>query len=366
MSHESQGLRVIGQGYIQRLGTTEQPVLGPLPLEYLGAAPKSDRKTVMDPRPSRRGQVLFALTDPKEPEGKLTVLSAPPKLLALLLAGSERTVAVAAGSVTGEAHSYVGDFAFQLAQRHVSAVVLTPGVRATLATGVEGNNNAITWTAVAAGTVGNAITIALVNPGTASAALGVVVSATDIVVNLATSGASAITSTAAQVQAAIAASAAAAALVTTANTGASTGAAAVVAVAETALASGSNAGTPWSAGTDYEVLDAHEGLIRPLLTGTMGAAGACLAAYSHAAIGGTAVDLGTDTTIRARVWMNGYNDTDADQAPVRWECADALLSPNGELNLVGTDPAKIEFTLTPLTPEGATSPVELSFPVYAA
>lgn len=113
-------------------------------------------------------------------------------------------------------------------------------VAATLATGVVANNNAITWTAKAAGTVGNDISLTLTDPPGNNAALAVDVVGRDIQVTLATDGASAITTTAAQLIAAIEASPAAD-LVTVANTGASTGAAAVVAVAKTELAGGTNA-----------------------------------------------------------------------------------------------------------------------------
>lgn len=113
---------------------------------------------------------------------------------------------------------------------------------ATKTTGVVGNNNAILFTAKLRGTAGNAITVALVDPASNNAALGVVVAGTAITVNLATGAGGAITSTAAQVIAAVNASAAAAALVTAANAGASTGAAAVVAAAAGALSGGADNG----------------------------------------------------------------------------------------------------------------------------
>ena len=123
----------------------------------------------------------------------------------------------------------------------ISAAAPAGSVAATLATGVVGNNNAITWTARDKGSVGNNYTVTMVDPPGNNAALGVVVNGNDITVNLATDGASAVTSTAAQVIAAIQASAAANALVTVANTGASTGAGVVTAVAQTHLADGDDA-----------------------------------------------------------------------------------------------------------------------------
>lgn len=113
-------------------------------------------------------------------------------------------------------------------------------VAASLVTGVIANNNAIKFTAKAAGVVGNDISLTMIDPAGNNAALTVDVVGRDIVVSLATDGVSAITSTAAEVIAAIAASAAAD-LVTAANEGASTGAAVVVAVAKTDLAGGTDA-----------------------------------------------------------------------------------------------------------------------------
>jgi phage tail sheath protein FI len=94
---------------------------------------------------------------------------------------------------------------------------------ATLLTGVVASNNAITFTAETAGLAGNAITVHLKDPKANSQALSVAVSGTDITVNLATSGAGVITSTAALVIAAVNANASAALLVTASATPTSTG-----------------------------------------------------------------------------------------------------------------------------------------------
>jgi hypothetical protein len=88
------------------------------------------------------------------------------------------------------------------------------------------------------GTQGNSITITLVDPPTNNATLSVSVSGKDITVNMATDGASAVTSTAALVVAAINSSVAASALVEAFITETSTGA--LAAVAKTNLASGTD------------------------------------------------------------------------------------------------------------------------------
>lgn len=112
-------------------------------------------------------------------------------------------------------------------------------IAASLITGVEANNNALKWTGKYAGSEFNDVSLTLTDPPGNNAALAVDVVGRDILVTLATDGASAITTTAAQLKAAIEASPAAD-LVTLAHVGASTGAAAVVAVAKTDLAGGAD------------------------------------------------------------------------------------------------------------------------------
>lgn len=123
-----------------------------------------------------------------------------------------------------------------------TALSQAAAVAASLSTGVVGSNNALTWTAKDAGSAGNGISVRLRDPAGNSQSLSVTVNGNDIVVNLATDGGGAITSTATLVKAAIEASAAANSLVSVANTGASTGAGVVAAVAATNLAGGLDPG----------------------------------------------------------------------------------------------------------------------------
>lgn len=118
----------------------------------------------------------------------------------------------------------------------------TASVPAALATGVVANNNAITWTAKEAGTEGNSIKVQLKDPGGNDKALTVNIVGDVIEVSLATNGAGAIISTAAQVIAAVNTHLTAKKLVSAANTEASTGVGVVVAVGATPL-EGGTAGT---------------------------------------------------------------------------------------------------------------------------
>jgi hypothetical protein len=118
-----------------------------------------------------------------------------------------------------------------------------------------GANDALTFTATDTyvGTDGHAITITYVDPSGNDQVLGVVVTDTDIVVNLATGPAGAITSTAADILAAIQASDEASALVTVANTAANDGTGVVTAMAEAPLASGVGSGTTTSAAVGSDI-----------------------------------------------------------------------------------------------------------------
>lgn len=118
------------------------------------------------------------------------------------------------------------------------------GTRATLTVGN------IVYTARQGGTDGNSITVTVVDPAGNNAALSIGVAGTDITVNLATDGASAPTSTGAQVLAALQASAAAMALVEVEGTG--TMSTVQAAAAQASLAGGTN-GTAPVAGDIYGI-----------------------------------------------------------------------------------------------------------------
>lgn len=91
------------------------------------------------------------------------------------------------------------------------AKVYVAAVFATLTSGT--GTSGLVLTAVTAGVAGNSITFTVVDPGTVSASLGVVVVGSAITVNLATDGSSVPNSTAAQVRTALLASAPAVALI---------------------------------------------------------------------------------------------------------------------------------------------------------
>lgn len=115
-----------------------------------------------------------------------------------------------------------------------------PEVKASLAVGVVASNNALTFTSLRTGVLGNNTSLRLVNPNANSAALSVTVASGAIVVSLATGSTGAITTTAAQLATAIAANTAAAALVSVAATGASSGAGIVAALGITYLSGGAD------------------------------------------------------------------------------------------------------------------------------
>lgn len=111
---------------------------------------------------------------------------------------------------------------------------------ASLTTALAGANNDLVFTAKTAGAAGNNVTVTYVDPGGATATLGVVVSGTDITVNLGRA-ASAINTTGTLLAAAVAASAPANNLVSVANAGGNDGSGLVTALSKTNLAGGGQA-----------------------------------------------------------------------------------------------------------------------------
>nr|WP_315900684.1 phage tail sheath protein [Halomonas sp. DP5Y7-2] len=113
-----------------------------------------------------------------------------------------------------------------------------PGVAASATVDFAAANTSIIYTAANAGTDGNAIRVRYLDPGTASAALAVSVSGSDITVSLATDAEGDLVSTASEVVTAFNGDAAASALITAANTAGSGGTGVVSAVSFTKLTGG--------------------------------------------------------------------------------------------------------------------------------
>jgi hypothetical protein len=131
-------------------------------------------------------------------------------------------------------------------------------VAAHVDTGLVGENNGITWTAREPGEDGDDLSVTIVDPPGNNVALSVDVDGDEIVVTAATDGASAITSTAAQVMAAVLEHDVASQLVATANKGASTGAGVVKAVAKTNLAGGADSSDAEPIGKAFTSGDAND------------------------------------------------------------------------------------------------------------
>lgn len=127
-----------------------------------------------------------------------------------------------------------------LGEGKVTAVASSASVPASLATALTGDNNDIQLYAATAGADGNDITLALVDPSGNDESLAVTVTDSAISASLATDGAGAITSTAAEVVAAINAEGDAAELVTAYLKSGNDGSGVVTALAATALSGGAD------------------------------------------------------------------------------------------------------------------------------
>lgn len=132
--------------------------------------------------------------------------------------------------VGGNSKSAVDNLDEPVVNKYVATVYASLAVNSTV------ENGALTLNALAGGTGGNDISITIVDPGTNSAELGVVVSSKDITVNLATSAEGVEVSTAKQVADAINADSAAKLLVKAEYAG--TGAGVVAALAKDQLENG--------------------------------------------------------------------------------------------------------------------------------
>ena len=117
-----------------------------------------------------------------------------------------------------------------------------PAVKAVYTTALAGVNNDLTFLAKTAGTAGNSITVALVDPQGNDAALSVDVNSSAITVNLATGSGGAITSTATQVKNAINVDVAAKALIAASVAPGNSGSGVVTALTAKNLAGGAAAG----------------------------------------------------------------------------------------------------------------------------
>lgn len=113
-------------------------------------------------------------------------------------------------------------------------------VASSLTTALAGDNNDLVYTAKVKGVAGDSITVAYIDPAGNDQALSVVVTGTDIVINLATGPAGAITTTGDDIKTAISGDADANALVSVADAAANDGSGVVTALAETALTGGVN------------------------------------------------------------------------------------------------------------------------------
>lgn len=133
----------------------------------------------------------------------------------------------------------------------------TTAVAATKGSGGVADNNALTWTSKVGGAAGNDIMVILEDPSGANKELACSVTGHTILVNLATDGASAITSKASDVKAKIEGTPEAHALVSVANTAASSGAGVVVDEV-IKLASGADGAIESTAADIFTKLDASD------------------------------------------------------------------------------------------------------------
>ena len=189
----------------------------------------------------------------------------------------------------------------------VEDLVLTTSPVLAASVNVGAGAAAIEVMARAGGVAGNALTVALVDPGANGAPLTIAVAGSAVAVTLATGPGGAITSTVAEVMNAINAHAEASALVIAGVARGAVGVTVVVAVVATALAGG--AGQTYEAGTDY-TLAAATGVVTRLAAGAIMPGQAVLARYTRVDLAATTAndvigDATGDTGVGALVGAGG-------------------------------------------------------------
>ena len=106
-------------------------------------------------------------------------------------------------------------------------------------------------------------------------------------------------------------------------------------------------------GTHYE-LDAKAGMLKPLASGTITDGEALHVSYTPAALSARQLIAGTSTEVRAQVRLDGVNL--ANQKKVEVLCHEAVLTPSGELELMGKKFVSLGLTGTLITPPGESGP----------
>ena len=176
--------------------------------------------------------------------------------------------------------------------RQIGGVKIESAASALADVDIGAGDAAIEVAAAQAGVLGNAISVALVDPGGNDAELAVAVAGNAITVSLATGNAGAITSTNTDVVDAINGSAAAAALVIASLATGAVDDTVVAAVAATNLVGG--LGQTYILVTDYTV-NADTGLVTLVAAGSIVANQAVVASYSYLGDGGMADIAGAET-----------------------------------------------------------------------
>lgn len=109
----------------------------------------------------------------------------------------------------------------------------------------------------------------------------------------------------------------------------------------------------YALGTDYE-LNARLGWYKPLVGGTIVEGASLKASYTKAAVGGTRIAGGTNTSIRARFFLDGVNQADGLPSLVNvWE---GVIASSTAFDFLASDFAKITMPGKMKTPVGRSEP----------
>lgn len=316
--------------------------------DKLEIQPQSTTKSMTSKAEGGYGQSINSVALPGEIKISLALKEVNRTNIVKAFLGTDTDIDIAAGSGSG---TFALEHGAEIAFPHKRLLtVAINAVKASLATGVVGDNNALNWEAVNTGIGGNAITVELLDPSANDATLSIVVTDNAIAVNLATDAGGVITSTGLEVLAAAMADSNVTNLVNVTHTTGSDGSGVVTALAVANLTSGSG----FVEGTDYTV-NKRDGFIIIPVTSTIPDGSDQPIAYTYAAYKGFKVDGATLPSITVPIKLNGVNLA-KDNTPVEVIIRKVLLSPSKGVDLMSDDFVVLEFEGVAQLVEGETSP----------
>jgi len=119
--------------------------------------------------------------------------------------------------------------------------------------------------------------------------------------------------------------------------------------------------TTYTEGTDYEY-NTRLNMIKALSTGAIPDGADVTINGTKAAVTGQRISVATKTATRVKIVVDGLNLAEAGNPDVLATAWQVLLTPDGDLDIIGESHVNPSFTCTFETPSNRTEPITLDFP----